>query len=85
MNKYLITTYSPDGYRLQEVVDTEPSLKTLQSKVGGYIELVPFAVKETYVNEEGRFLGYEPNYIGSNAAGSRIILVGNVVTVEKLK
>jgi len=58
-------------------------LSELQSYVGGYIELVPFAKPLAYCNEEGRLRGLPLNKLASVTFSQS--LVGDVIQVTKEK
>jgi len=55
-----------EPYKPAEIREVENSLETYQELVGGYIEAVSGAFPPPlciYINEEGKVLGLEPNFI----------------------
>ena len=48
-------------------------LQTLQSAVGGYVELIGNPVGTMYANEEGILMGLAPNAIATAMAGRLIV------------
>ena len=48
-------------------------LETLQSAVGGYVQLVANPIGEMYANEEGLLMGLAPNAIATAMAGQLIV------------
>ena len=60
------------------------SLKSLQTLVGGFIEMYPcLDGKLMIMNEEGRLVGYKYNAKASKLAG--VTIVGDVVVLDKVE
>lgn len=60
MSKKIKVLYKRVG-REPEVVEMENTLQSMQSMVGGFIEVIPYDDHELVCNEEGKIMGLYPN------------------------
>ena len=60
MSKKIKVLYKRVG-REPEVVEMENTLQSMQSMVGGFIEVIPYDNHELVCNEEGKIMGLYPN------------------------
>ena len=60
MSKKIKVLYKRVG-REPEVVEMENTLQSMQSMVGGFIEVIPYDDYELVCNEEGKIMGLYPN------------------------
>ena len=89
--KAIRITPQPDEARV-EVIDLDGKLPSLQTEVGGYVELVRFSDDvHAYINEEGKIQGLQVNLFASLLSQSMEIglrrsdmLVGTVILLGSL-
>lgn len=85
----VMTILRANGNKQQFVIDSAPSLETLQDAVGGYIEYIPMFDRYedkpciAYCNEEGKLQDFVVNAaataIWRKSIGTADVLVGDIV------
>jgi hypothetical protein len=65
-----------------ETIEYEDTLETLQGFVGGYIDYVTIGDGvDMIINDEGKIMGLEPNWVATFLWGQPDMIVGDVLVV----